>query len=246
MRVKRNRTTGVTRLKAGLIAWLCLLGACASKPPAGPSKAVPAPPPLTAPYAAQARAGKSVYRLDSAKSSVWILVDKSGPLASFGHRHVIKVGRLQGFASVAPGAATHADVRFPVASLEVDAPGDLKHFGVDDSPSKADIKGTRNHMLGESVLDANRYPWVNLQISIARTRTGSEPIKAIIQLHGQQKTLDLSTTLAHPARAWKVTGGFSIKQTEFGITPYSVMLGALRVKDKIDIRYDLVFVSWKP
>ncbi len=245
MRVKRNRTSGVTLVKAGLIAWLGLLGACASKPPSGTSKAVSAPSPLTAPYAAQAKAGKSIYRLDRAKSNVWILVDKAGPLASFGHRHVIKVGRLEGFAAVAPDAATHADVRFPVASLEVDTPEALKRFGDDDIPSKADIKGTRAHMLGASVLDASRYPWVSLQISIAQTNAGSEPVRATIRLHGQQKTLSLGTTLAHPARAWKVKGGFSIKQTEFGITPYSIMLGALRVKNQIEIRYDLVFVPWK-
>ncbi len=246
MRANRNRAAGLALLNAGLIAGLGLLGACASKPPAGRSKTVSAPPPLTAPYAAQARAGKSVYRLDNAKSKVWILVDKAGPLASFGHRHVIKVGHLLGFATVVSGDATHADVRFPVASLEVDRPKAMLRFGIDEKPSAADIKGTRNHMLGKSVLDADRYPWVSLKLSIAQTRAGSEPIKAIIQLHGQQKTLSLNTTLAHPAQAWTVTGGFSIKQTEFGITPYSVMLGALRVKDKIKIRYDLVFVPWKP
>lgn len=245
MLANRNRAAH-TLLRGGLIAWLSLLGACSSGPPAQPSKALPAPPALTVSYAAKARAGKTVYRLDADKSSVWILVDKAGPLATFGHRHVIEVGHLTGFASVSPGAATHADVRFPVASLEVDRPAALEHFGVKEKLSDADRQGTRRHMLGRNVLDASRYPWVNLRIDIAHTRAGSAPFKALLQLHGTQKTLRLRTNLRHAARAWTVTGSFSIKQSQYGITPYSIMLGALRVKNKIDIRYDLVFVPWNP
>ncbi len=233
-------------LHGTLAGGLCLLGACASHPPAQQGKTATAPPPLTAPYAARARAGKSVYRLDDAESNVWILVDKAGPLASFGHKHVIEVGRLQGFAAVNPGKATRADVRFPVASLRVDRPAALKHFGIEEKLSDADRAGTREHMLGKSVLDAEHYPWVNLRIDIAHTNAGSEPLKAAIRLHGEQHALSLTATLAHPARTWTVTGHFPIKQTQFGITPYSVMLGALRVKDTIEIRYDLVFVPWNP
>ena len=245
MPATRNPIVNRSPLPGCLIAGLLLLlGACASRTPSRPGKAVSAPPPLTAHYAAQAKAGKPVFRLDTAESNVWILVNKAGPLASFGHRHVIEVGHLRGFASVNPGAATHADVRFPVRSLEVDRPAALKHFGINEKISDADRKGTRSHMLGESVLDAERYPWVNLRINLARTRAGSEPLKATLQLHGTQKTLNLTATLTHPAQTWRVTGGFSIRQTHFDITPYSIMLGALRVKDKIEIRYDLVFVPW--
>ena len=245
MPATRSPIVNRSLLPGCLLAGLSLLlGACASRTPSLPGKTITAPPPLTAPYAAQARAGKPVFRLDAVESNVWILVDKAGPLASFGHRHVIEVGHLQGFASVNPGAATRADVRFTVRSLEVDRPAALKRFGINEKISDADRKGTRNHMLGESVLDAERYPWVNLQINLARTRAGSEPLKAILQLHGTQKTLSLTATLAHPAQTWRVAGGFSIRQTNFGITPYSIMLGALRVKDKIEIRYDLVFVPW--
>lgn len=246
MPARHRPAFGDTLLRGGLTAGLCLLGACASHPPSQPQKAAAAPPPLTVPYAAQARAGKSVYRLDNAESSVWILVDKEGPLASFGHRHVIEVGHLEGFASVSPGAATRADVRFPVTSLEVDRPAALKHLDIGEKLSDADRKGTRKHMLGESVLDAKHYPWVNFRIDIADTRAGSVPLKAAIRLHGEQHSLSLTAVLAHPARQWTVTGSFPIKQTRFGITPYSIMLGALRVKDQIEIRYDLVFVPWNP
>ena len=246
MRANNKLTARLTRFRGGLIAWICLLGACSTKAPAPPAKPVPAPPSLTVPYAAEARAGKAVYRLDSAKSRVWILVDKAGPLATFGHRHVIEVGRLEGFASVTPGAETKANLRFPVASLQVDRPAALKHFGSQEKIGNADRAGTREHMLGPRVLDAKRYPWVDLRINIADTRPGSRSLKAILQLHGKQKTLNLAANLTHPAQTWAVKGRFSIKQSQYGITPYSVMLGALRVKDKIEIRYDLVFTPWNP
>lgn len=243
MQASRKRTAG---LRAGLIAWLCLLGACTSRPPAPSAQAVSAPPPLSAPYAAEARAGKSVFRLDPAQSKVWIIVDKAGALATFGHRHVIEVGHLEGFASVARGSGTRANVRFPVASLEVDRPAALERFGIHEKLSDADRAGTREHMLGPRVLDAKHYPWVDLQIKVADTRTSSRPLKAILHLHGKKNSLNLTASLSHPAQTWTVKGRFSIRQSHYGITPYSVMLGALRVKDKIEIRYDLVFVPWNP
>jgi len=37
-----------------------------------------------------------------------------------------------------------------------------------------------------------------------------------------------------------VSGDFRLRQSDFGITPYSVMRGALAVQDELTVRYRLV------
>lgn len=222
-----------------------LLAACAGhrQQPLPVTTAVP--PSLTASYAAAARAGAGVYRLDAPASTVWIRVGKAGPLAALGHRHVISVGRLYGFARLDATGTGQADLRFPVAALAVDTAAAEKRYHHYSRPTAKDIAGTRAHMLGSGVLDRVHYPWVSLHIHATLGKT-SRVLTATITLHGIQRTLEIANHFTHSGSHLSAQGEFSIKQSNFNITPYAILLGALQVKDTIRIRYHLVFNVWCP
>lgn len=219
------------------------LAGCAGPQRPRPSSAAP-PPALTATYAAAATAGREVYRLDAAASQVLILVDKAGPLARFGHRHVIEAGGLRGFAlRTADGG--RADLEFPATGLEVDPPALRESLGPRYAePLDADARtGTRQNMLGASVLDAARFPWITLAVTAA---SGDNPVPLAVRitLHGVTRKLKTRGLVVHHDRDLFADGSFAVKQSEFGIKPYSIALGALRVKDLLEIRYRLVFRRW--
>lgn len=227
----------------GLFAALCVLAACAGHPgKPGPGVQTAPPPPLTAPYAAAARAGKAIYRLDAAKSDVKVLVDKAGPLSGVGHRHVITVGGLRGFARIDENGNGQADLRFPVNALDVDPAAAKKIYPRYSMPSKEDVAGTREHMLGP-VLESSRYPWVTLHVE-GTIETPSPGLSATITLHGVRRKIKITGDFVRQGNELTVQGDFPIKQSEFGIVPYSVMMGALRVKDAIRIRYHIRFSAW--
>lgn len=227
-----------------LLGALCLLAACAGRSTKPPSPSEQAPPPLTAPYAASARSGARIYRLDARDSTVWVLVGKAGPLSSLGHRHVITVGSLHGFAGVGENGNGHADLRFPVAALVVDPAAAAKTYPHYSAPSDEDVAGTRRHMLGP-VLESNRYPWVLLHVQ-GRIGAPATPIEATITLHGVRRTMAIGGDFSLRGSRLTARGEFPIKQTDFDITPYSIMLGALRVKNTLRIRYHLIFKVWCP
>ena len=182
-----------------------------------------------------------VYRLDAGDSQVLVLVDKAGPLSGLGHRHVITVGDLQGFAKLDGKGHGQADLRFPVTALTVD-PAVAKTIYPDfSSPSKEDIAGTRKHMLGP-VLDSSRYPRVLLHVK--GTLAGSAPVSVTISLHGVQRTIPVTGPFTRNGAKLAARGEFPVKQSDFDITPYSILMGALRVKNAIRIRYDLIFRAW--
>lgn len=186
-----------------------------------------------------------MYRLNAQASTVWIRVGKTGPLAAFGHRHVISVGRLYGFARLDATGTGQADLRFQVAALAVDTAAAEKHYHHYSRPTAKDITGTRTHMLGPGVLDRVHYPWVSLHIRGTLGKT-SRALTATITLHGIQRTLKITGHFMYSRSHLSAQGEFSIKQSNFNITPYAILLGALQVKDTIRIRYHLVFNVWCP
>ncbi|HEX5314129.1 MAG TPA: YceI family protein [Gammaproteobacteria bacterium] len=223
-----------------------ILGACAAPKPPAPSAAAPKPA-ISAAYREDARAGRAVYRLDAAASRVEILVGRAGAFASAGHLHVIEVGRLEGYARLANGGG-RADLVFPLAAMVVDPPAARSALGgaYAEPLGESQREGTRANMLGAKGLDAARYPWAHLAITAPATASGSVPITAAISLHGITRQLSAKTALAFDAKHLQADGELHLRQSNFGITPYSVLLGALKVADTLDIRYHLRFTRWCP
>jgi polyisoprenoid-binding protein YceI len=107
-------------------------------------------------------------------------------------------------------------------------------------------KATRAHMLSRGALDSARYPWARLHIAAPSTAQGAVRITIALTLHGVTRDLHAATQLSVNARQLLANGTFTIRQSDFGITPYSALLGALKVADPLDIRYHLVFDRWCP
>ncbi|MGH8426570.1 MAG: YceI family protein [Gammaproteobacteria bacterium] len=223
-----------------------LLAGCAA--PSLPPSTTSGPAPVIAPpYQAAAQAGRPVYRLDSAASEVRILVGRAGPLASKGHVHVVEAAQLSGYALTAKGGG-QADIVFPLNALVVDAPAARAALGgLYAEPLTPDQrKAIRAHMLSREALDSARYPWAHLHIVAPATAQGAVKITIALTLHGVTRVLPATTQLSLDARQLLASGTFTMRQSDFGITPYSVLLGALKVADPLDIRYHLAFDRWCP
>jgi polyisoprenoid-binding protein YceI len=88
-----------------------------------------------------------------------------------------------------------------------------------------------------SVLDADRYPWVQVHV----TRLPGEPavLGADITLHGVARTLRVPITLAVEGSELTVKGQLHFRHTDFAMTPYTTLGGALAVQDDLDLAFRL-------
>jgi hypothetical protein len=185
------------------------------------------------------------YRIDAARSDVRILVYRAGPLASLGHNHVLRVRGLEGqlWLPADPAAARFA-LRFPVAALALDEPDARREEGAEfaDLPSAEDIAGTRRNLEGPAVLDAARHPDIRLEGAAVRTATG---LVARCRIAVRDGGTDLEVPVEVTTRGDEVVvrGGFSVTQSGLGIVPFSVALGALKVRDELAVRFRLVAVA---
>src|SRR5437773_1951717 len=211
-----------------------LLAGCA--PPLREPAPAPAGPPADFPegyYREAAAQGKPVFRVDSRESLVAIEVRRAGSLARLGHDHVVASHEVGGY--VAPDEG-RADLYVALARLAVDEEALRAGAGFDTQPTESDIEGTRANMLGK-VLEAEKFPFALIRVSGADASQRDVTLSVAITLHGSTRTLQAPARIDADAGEMSVTGRFSFDQTDFGITPYSLLGGAIAVKNRVELRF---------
>ncbi|MBI3898340.1 MAG: YceI family protein [Gammaproteobacteria bacterium] len=222
----------VDRRKAGAIVLFATLAAACAKPTVVPIEQ-PATAPLPEAFYQEAIArGEPVLAIDSAQSQAVVHVYRGGSLARFGHNHVVASRDLHGYVLLRNSNPQQADLYLPLASLTVDEPALRAEAGFDSTPSQNDIDGTRRNML-DKVLEADRYPYLSFHVTPNDDRT----LNAEITLHGVTRTLQIPVEIETTTGHLRVSGHFSVNQTDFGITPFSAVGGALKVQDRIDLQF---------
>jgi polyisoprenoid-binding protein YceI len=229
-------------LLAGFAAALLLVLAAACGPERRP------PPPATAPVvAAPGAATGPRYTIDPARSEIRILVYRSGPLARFGHNHVLLAHSVTGSVRLpAPGvyAGAEFELSFPVESLLVDDSEARRAEGAefDGIPSANDIAGTRGNLLGPKVLDAAEYP----RITVSGTTVaapGGLGAHATATVKGVASDLDAVLEYHEAGGTLTVRGGTGTTHARLGLTPFGAALGALTVREDIELRFTLIAVA---
>lgn len=227
---------------AALLALALLVTACAPLPPVAER---PQPPPLPeADYAAARARGEAVYRIDGPRSLVTVRVYRGGRLASFGHDHVVASRAVEGLVLVASTPANaRADLRMALDSLTVDEPALRAAAGLATTPSAADIEGTRRNML-DKTLEADRFPYVTLALTHAAGAPPRLTLNAAITLHGVTRVQPVSVEIEPDGDDLRARGRFALLQSDHGMTPFSILGGALEVQDRLDIEFDLRARRW--
>lgn len=230
----------VTRV-GGLICLSLLLAAC-PRPVRPPPPTPTVPPTPSAPAAADTR-GAAVYEISSQNSQVSILVFRGGKFSRLGHNHVMTSQQVSGRAWVHPEFARSGfELSFPVAQLVVDDPEARRAAGSDFPPDipQSDKDGTRKNMLKAEVLDGEHYPEVKLRSAQVAGTIEAPQVTAQITIKDASRDVQVPVKLAIEGAKLSASGEFDILQTEFGIKPFSVALGALEVQDKLHIQFKIV------
>jgi polyisoprenoid-binding protein YceI len=156
---------------------------------------------------------------------------------------VLAVRELSGEIVVAADVTQSSwQLDFPVAALSVDEPQLRAAQGADfqTTVDAAAITGTRDHMLGPLLLDAAHYPAIHLQSEQVRSDADSLRVSTRIVVRDHAAEVELPVTLQTSPETLTASGEFDLTHAELGLTPYSVALGALRVADRMHVRYRLV------
>jgi len=192
-------------------------------------------------YVAHAQEAPRVFAIDAAQSDVHWLVYKAGALARLGHNHVISVPNLSGSVTLNGSELSAAtfEIVMPVADLVIDDPKLRSGLGEEFAsvPSESDIAGTRTNMLSERVLNGEQFP--TIRVTGVGPSAGQEPqtLKLAVELLGRTVDLVVPTTIVVDGDRVEASGAFELNHADLGMKPFSVMMGALQVGEKLSFSY---------
>ena len=223
------------------LAMVLLLASCTT----------PAPSPVATPHAIvgteptypEDLRGAALFQIAADRSVIHILVHRGGTLSNLGHNHVISSGSVNGYIwKHEQSGLCGFDIALPVSNLIVDDDGARAAEGADFPVNVPDTakQGTQHNMLSEALLDAEHYPMIRLQSANISGAVTSPQVVVHITIKNQLHLYTLPVKVEAVDHELHVRGEFSIKQTDFGIKPYSVAMGALQVLDELQIKFDLI------
>ncbi|MCC9602116.1 YceI family protein [Stieleria sp. JC731] len=177
-------------------------------------------------------------------SRVYVFVDKTG----LGHQHGVEA-KLKSSTLVLGATEQAGKLVFDMKSFDADTPAARKFVGLTGTTDAGTRSAVNENMKGADILNVERYPTATFELSAA-TATGKNSKKGLpiyrlegkFTLHGTTRPLTILAE-AEQTRGWlHVQGSFKIKQTDYGITPFSKAFGAIGVANELRI-YGNLFVA---
>lgn len=213
----------------------------------GPSATAPGAeaPPSSCPtwLAAQQRGEGRLYRVDAAGSQVRIHVFRAGRLAKVGHNHVLGVDRLDGqvFLPADGIAGAGVELGFRLDDVGIDKPEWRAGLGPEfaSMPTASDVAGTRTNML--RAIDGERFPTISMRSTAVAGAFPVLAVKLAVRWHGQVREIDVPVRVDRPSgeAPLRAQGALVLRQSEFGITPFSVFGGLLAIQDELTVEVDV-------
>lgn len=167
--------------------------------------------------------------IDTQCSSITIHVGKTGVFAAAGHAHWIDAPIAEG---TVESAGAMPSVRFTVDAGKLSV---RPEKGV-SSRDQAEVQSN----MQEKVLESSRYPKIVFRSTqVRRDGDNAWKVSGDLKLHGNTKPVTFDVVRENGA----YVGSVGIKQTAFGIQPIKVGGGVVKVKDELEIKFQVYTIS---
>lgn len=174
-------------------------------------------------------------------SRVYIHVGKTG----LGHEHAVE-GQLKSGELHLDGDAPSGELVFDMTTFSAETDSARRYVGLTGVIPQGTRDGVNGNMLGPKVLDVRQHPTATFKLTnvsaLPEASSRGLPqyrIQGQFTLHGATRAIGF-TADAESEEGWThLQGGFAVRQSDFGITPFSMAFGTVGVADKITIWGDL-------
>jgi len=86
-------------------------------------------------------------------------------------------------------------------------------------------------------LSAQRYPTVDYAAEDIATDADRYRLTGNLTIHGHSRPHIVDVIATESGDGWRLSAESVVTQSDFGITPFSLMLGSLRVADPVTVRF---------
>lgn len=170
------------------------------------------------------------WTLDGRDGDLLLHTGVTGRAAKMGHRLTVVMRRWQ--AEVKWIADEPAAVALTV---EVDSFEVLRGEGGVTALSGPEKTLVRSNALRS--LDASRFPQVRFAAEqVERTGDGYR-LTGTLQIHGTEREQVIDVHVDDSGDGWRLTGEAAVRQSDFGVKPYSMLMGSMKVADEVTVSF---------
>jgi polyisoprenoid-binding protein YceI len=175
------------------------------------------------------------FVIDKTGSRFNVQVFSTGLLSSFGHNPTIAIRDYDGEIEISLDTFENAQVRMNVRT---------KLMEVMDRMKSEDRKKLEDEMYA-NVLSVDRFPTASFESTeVSIQRIGGELLIAHVvgelSFHGVQRIQLIDARVTRMATMLRISGQFTLRQTDFGIKPISFAGGTLKLKYELKFNFELV------
>lgn len=185
------------------------------------------------------------YVIDPAKSELVVRLFRGGVAAAFAHNHVIRATDFSGGTSFDPEfpSTPSMSVEARTDSLKVDEPAVRQKHRLAEVVSDKDRRKIQATMESAEQLDVARFPTMKFQSTkVEKESDGKYIVSGDLTIHGVKRSVSFPVTVSDKGEELRGQASLRFKQSDFGIKPFSIMMGAVRNEDEAVLYLDIVAV----
>jgi polyisoprenoid-binding protein YceI len=175
------------------------------------------------------------FLIDTSVSRFTVQAIASGMLSTFGHNPKIGIRDYAGEIEFVPETYEKSVVRVTVRTGTMEVLDEMK----------SDDRKKLEQTMYDDVLEAQRFPtaaYESKEITVQKVTNElcNARVTGELVFHGVTQTHSFDARVTNMGAMLRISGEFSLRQSDYGIKPVSFAGGALRLKDELKFNFELV------
>jgi polyisoprenoid-binding protein YceI len=175
------------------------------------------------------------FLIDTAVSRFTVQTFATGLLSSFGHNPTIGIRDYDGEVRFVPETYENPFLRVTLRTSTLEVLDEMKN----------DDRKKLEQLMYQEVLDVKRFPaavYESKQITVQKLNNDLLSVRVTGELafHGVTQPHSVEARVMSMGTMLRISGEFPLRQSDYGIKPVSFAWGALRLKDELKFKFELV------
>jgi polyisoprenoid-binding protein YceI len=171
-----------------------------------------------------------VWHFDGSDGHLLVHTGVTGRAAKMGHRLTIAMSSWRATVKWADGEPAGVELTVEVDSLQV-----LRGEGGVTPLSGPEKALARSNAL--KVLGADRFPQIYFETSDIQKASDGYRLTGALQIHGVTRERVIELFVDDRGDSWQLSCQADVRQTEFCLKPYSMLMGSMKVADTVTVSF---------
>lgn len=175
------------------------------------------------------------FSIDPSASRFTVQAFATGLLSAFGHNPIIGIRDYEGEIQFEPETFDRGLVRLTIRAGSMEVLTEMK----------SDDRRKLEQEMYEKVLEVSRFPSAAFESKVVIVDRLSNDlllahVSGELSFHGVRQAHSFDARVTNMGTMLRISGDFSLRQSDYGIEPFSFAGGALRLQDELKFNFELV------